>query len=144
MIHRRDVLIVGLASATGCAILRGGAKHPLYSAASQDGGLLRIPVAELQSVKQGTVLQIETRKPYPTVLLSYDDKNGWLAADAHCPHKGCVVDFDPAVSEWICPCHDSRFTPQGKLLDGPPGTSGLRTVPVRVDGEVVELNLTAG
>jgi len=36
-----------------------------------------------------------------------------------CTHLGCRVNFleDKQIIE--CPCHQSRFTPQGKLISGP-------------------------
>lgn len=41
-----------------------------------------------------------------------------------CPHQGCNVDWNPNEKKFICPCHQSSFDYQGKLLKGP-ATSGL-------------------
>ena len=36
-----------------------------------------------------------------------------------CPHLGCALKYNPAEHSWDCPCHGSRFTQEGKLIDNP-------------------------
>ena len=36
-----------------------------------------------------------------------------------CPHMGCALKWNPQERTWDCPCHGSRFTEEGKLLDNP-------------------------
>lgn len=36
-----------------------------------------------------------------------------------CPHLGCALRWNPQEHTWDCPCHGSRFTEKGKLLDTP-------------------------
>ncbi len=36
-----------------------------------------------------------------------------------CPHLGCALKYNKQEHSWDCPCHGSRFTKDGKLLDGP-------------------------
>ena len=36
-----------------------------------------------------------------------------------CPHLGCALKWNPQERSWDCPCHGSRFTEDGILLDGP-------------------------
>ncbi|MDR6979841.1 glycine/D-amino acid oxidase-like deaminating enzyme/nitrite reductase/ring-hydroxylating ferredoxin subunit [Streptomyces sp. 3330] len=48
------------------------------------------------------------------------DENGSLrAVSARCTHLGCIVSFNHGEQAWECPCHGSRFAPDGQILQGP-------------------------
>ncbi len=36
-----------------------------------------------------------------------------------CPHLGCALKYNPQEHSWDCGCHGSRFSQDGKLLNGP-------------------------
>lgn len=36
-----------------------------------------------------------------------------------CPHLGCALKYNRQEHTWDCPCHGSRFTEEGKLIDNP-------------------------
>lgn len=36
-----------------------------------------------------------------------------------CPHLGCALKYNKDEHSWDCPCHGSRFSTDGKLLDNP-------------------------
>ncbi|NUS77293.1 MAG: FAD-dependent oxidoreductase [Streptomyces sp.] len=48
-----------------------------------------------------------------------DAGGGLHAVSANCTHLGCVVAFNHAEQAWECPCHGSRFAPDGSVLQGP-------------------------
>ncbi len=36
-----------------------------------------------------------------------------------CPHLGCALKYNKAEHSWDCPCHGSRFSESGKLINNP-------------------------
>lgn len=53
-------------------------------------------------------------------LAVYRDARGQVhECSATCPHLGCIVHWNAAGGTWDCPCHGSRFDPQGRVLNGP-------------------------
>ncbi len=36
-----------------------------------------------------------------------------------CPHMGCALKYNRQEHSWDCPCHGSRFTDSGQLIDNP-------------------------
>lgn len=36
-----------------------------------------------------------------------------------CPHLGCALKWNPHEHSWDCPCHGSRFSADGSLIDNP-------------------------
>ena len=36
-----------------------------------------------------------------------------------CPHLGCALKWNPSEHTWDCPCHGSRFSGDGSLIDNP-------------------------
>ncbi|MEX1997294.1 MAG: FAD-dependent oxidoreductase [Candidatus Andersenbacteria bacterium] len=61
-------------------------------------------------------------------ILSMDGAKIAIYKDAHgnvtklspiCPHAGCIVQWNNAEKTWDCPCHGSRFTAEGAVINGP-------------------------
>jgi Rieske Fe-S protein len=47
------------------------------------------------------------------------DDGTLVAVSRTCTHLGCQVSWNPAERSWDCPCHGSRFSPDGDVLHGP-------------------------
>lgn len=46
-------------------------------------------------------------------------KNLLTITEKRCPHLGCALKWNKVEHSWDCPCHGSRFTKEGELLDNP-------------------------
>ncbi|MBL7697927.1 MAG: FAD-dependent oxidoreductase [Chitinophagaceae bacterium] len=74
---------------------------------------------------EGGILSKGLRK-----IALYRDKSGTLHAySAVCPHLGCVLQWNADEKTFDCPCHGSRFSKEGAVLNGP-AISGLEKITV--------------
>jgi cytochrome b6-f complex iron-sulfur subunit len=62
---------------------------------------------------------------------------GFFAVSAVCTHLGCVTQWKPEATMIACPCHGSKFTPEGKKLEGPaPRPLPHYSITLTADGEL--------
>ncbi|ADJ14954.1 FAD-dependent oxidoreductase [Halalkalicoccus jeotgali] len=64
---------------------------------------------------EGTVIKTDDGP----VGVSRSESGDLHAVSAVCPHMKCVLRWNDGEASWDCPCHGSRFTPEGRVLDGP-------------------------
>ncbi len=70
--------------------------------------------AEVRS-GEGKIIQVEGKK-----IAAYRDDAGRLhCVSPVCTHMKCDVAWNLAEKTWDCPCHGSRFNPDGAVLNGP-------------------------
>jgi glycine/D-amino acid oxidase-like deaminating enzyme/nitrite reductase/ring-hydroxylating ferredoxin subunit len=64
---------------------------------------------------QGAIINMGLKK----VAIYKDEQNTVHAFSAICPHLGCVVRWNSSEHSFDCPCHGSRFTCLGNVVNGP-------------------------
>jgi cytochrome b6-f complex iron-sulfur subunit len=89
-------------------------------------------VSELN--KKGQILKLKT--PLGNVLIVRTAQKVLTAVDPACPHANCLVDWQKAANQFICPCHGSKFDGSGKILAGSAAKS-LKTYPVKIQGDSI-------
>ena len=53
-------------------------------------------------------------------LNAFESTVGLLTPTApRCPHLGCALKYNKVEHTWDCPCHGSRFSEHGELIDNP-------------------------
>jgi glycine/D-amino acid oxidase-like deaminating enzyme/nitrite reductase/ring-hydroxylating ferredoxin subunit len=73
-----------------------------------------------RSIKRGAGKVI--KQDGQSVACSRDDNGKLHTVSAVCTHLGCLVRWNDAERTWDCPCHGSRFQPDGSVLAGPAET----------------------
>lgn len=63
-------------------------------------------------------------------------KGALTCLSATCPHAGCGIDFDEKKQKFVCPCHNSTFTIDGRREDGP-SPRDMDRLDVAVEGDSV-------
>ena len=71
------------------------------------------PYAELFSPSRSMV------HPQLGINMLESTKNLLTPTAPRCPHLGCALKWNKQEHSWDCPCHGSRFSSDGKLIDNP-------------------------
>ncbi len=133
---RRRTFLLMLAGGLG-GVLTAAAAWPLarFLAPAGGGGSDQVLVPR-GAVKAGEAHFFSYRgKP----VVALQPKPGeYLALSAVCTHLGCVVQWEAAKEEFLCPCHGGRFAVNGTVLSGPP-PQPLASLPVMIDGDQLKI-----
>ncbi|WP_352418804.1 FAD-dependent oxidoreductase [Proteiniborus sp.] len=64
---------------------------------------------------EGKIIKIDGNK-----VGAYRDEQGILhIVNTTCTHMGCELNWNSVERSWDCPCHGSRFSYEGKIIEGP-------------------------
>lgn len=116
--------------------------------------LLVPPSAQEKSdwVEAGSLSQLDTGVP-EEVVFRHNRVDGWkvtsektsawvvktgenraVAFAPWCTHLGCAYHWEMSKQEFVCPCHSSVFSIDGKVVSGP-APRPLDRFPVRLEGD---------
>ena len=74
--------------------------------------------------------------PSPGILVYRSGSTSVNVVSRYCTHQGCTVD-----SNYVCPCHNSKFANDGSVLQGP-ASSSLTTYSATVSGTNILINFS--
>lgn len=78
---------------------------------------LRVPNEKIDEIEpgHGAVVSKQGRK----IAVFRNELGEYSYFSARCPHLGCLLEWNQEEKSWDCPCHGSRFTADGQLINGP-------------------------
>jgi nucleotide-binding universal stress UspA family protein len=115
-----DLIVVGnkgLAGARG--FLLGSVPEKVIEQADRDVLLCRTIVQMVTELTpgEGGIIERQGEK-----LAAFVNEGGELhLMSARCTHMGCTVAWNPGERTFDCPCHGSRYSPTGEVVNGPAG-----------------------
>jgi 3-phenylpropionate/trans-cinnamate dioxygenase ferredoxin subunit len=93
--------------------------------------------ADFEASGTGRLVEVEGRR-----IALFSVGGGYYAIDDVCPHKGGPLSEGPLSGDEVtCPWHGSRFNVKTGAVTGPPAQQGVKSFPVRVTGEDVEVGI---
>jgi cytochrome b6-f complex iron-sulfur subunit len=109
-----DWLIAAFSTFTAGAMTIPGLMY-LWPAA-RGGKAEDVEVADGANMKQGEHTLVQLRGK---AVIVRRDPSGFLAYSAVCTHLGCLVKWEAARQEFLCPCHAAVFDARGRVVSGP-------------------------
>lgn len=107
-----------------------------------------IDVASLENLRTGIPEEVTFRRVRVDGWKIISEKStAWVvklsdkevaAYQPQCTHLGCAYNFDAQKGQFLCPCHTSYFSVDGKVLSGP-APRPLDRFAVRIEGSRVML-----
>jgi menaquinol-cytochrome c reductase iron-sulfur subunit len=122
------VVINGVMSLIGLALAVPAAVYLLFPPKLRKG-VQWVETADLSTIPAGTPTEVafeRTRvdgwtvtKEKATAWVVKQANNDVVAFTPTCTHLGCAYHWDDAKHSFVCPCHSSVFSIDGKVLGGP-------------------------
>ncbi len=123
-LSRRQLLVAGTAGAAAVAGIGAG-----RAGAAAPTGYPKLRVAALSKLKPNRPVTFNyPLRAQASVLLDVGHavpggvgpKKSIVGYSLFCQHMGCPVEYQPAIREFVCPCHQTRYDPErlGSIIQG--------------------------
>lgn len=100
-------------------------------------GWVQVDLAEHPELLEvGGQASVQVPEALLQVVLAQPTEGCFIAVWSICTHGACEVAWDDTVHLLVCPCHDSRFAPDGAVVQGP-ATEALSSFPVIRSGDAL-------
>lgn len=94
-----------------------------------------IPASQILQASPGTRALVAGLAGEPTYITVLDPETLDIKGVVdNCTHLGCTFPWNPRDQQFQCPCHGSRYDPDGTVVRGP-ADRPLKVVKVEVDGD---------
>ena len=113
-----DLIVVGNRGMTGVRRhLLGSVPTKVIHSAPTDVLIAKTVDRTVDDLAPGTggLVDVDGRK----LAVYKDEDGGTIALSPRCTHLGCTVDWNATASTWDCPCHGSRYSKEGEVVQGP-------------------------
>lgn len=70
------------------------------------------------------------------IIRDFANPTQLIAVNPTCTHAGCTVAWQTEQKAFVCPCHDSRYTSDGKVKQGP-AEKPLATYAIKLEGDSI-------
>jgi cytochrome b6-f complex iron-sulfur subunit len=79
-----------------------------------------IPAAQILAEPPGTRALVAGLRGEPTYLIVKEDNTlDSIGIVDNCTHLNCTFPWNPMDQQFQCPCHGSRYAPDGRVVRGP-------------------------
>ena len=113
-----DLIVIGNKGLQGTkGLLLGSVPETVLVGADRDVLLCRTVVQIASELSPGEGGVIERRGEKLAVFV--DKKGQQHLFSARCTHLGCTIGWNPGEKTFDCPCHGSRFSEMGEVVNGP-------------------------
>lgn len=111
-----DYLLGGALAVSALAVLGavGAFLWPTRTTATGELGKVEVSSESDLPVGKGKVVPIKG-----TSAIVIHTRAGFVAFSAVCTHEYCLVKWDEARQQIVCPCHGAIFDSSGNVLSGP-------------------------
>ena len=93
--------------------------------------------ADFEAVEGGRLVEAAGQR-----IALFKLADGYYAIEDTCPHAGGPLSEGPLAGDVVtCPWHGSRFNVKTGAVLGPPAKHGVKSFPVRVTGNDVEVEI---
>ncbi len=136
-----------VAATAGAALYPAAKFFGAPTEVGEDGSILAfdikgnlIPASQVLAEPPGTRALVAGLAGEPTYLTVREDGtlHPWGMVD-NCTHLGCTFPWNPNDNQFQCPCHGSRYDPEGRVVRGP-APLPLQLVHVTVEEDVIRIS----
>ena len=79
----------------------------------------KVPVEQAFLQKRVDGWKVVTEKKTAWIVKLSDSANDIVAFGPQCTHLGCAYHYEENKSQFVCPCHTTLFSMDGKVVSGP-------------------------